>query len=65
MKALSPAQVESRKEQSKIRMIYKKIHSVKRTRFSAPEKEPLMLPEDFTGRDLKRLQKLIKGRKKK
>jgi len=35
-----------------------------RTKFPEPKKVPLILPEDFTGTDLKRTKKLMKGHKK-
>ena len=46
--------------------IYEKIHARVRTKFPEPKgKTILMLPEDFTGKDLKRAKKLMKGRKTK
>jgi hypothetical protein len=65
MKTLTPFRKAKIQKQNEIAMIYNKIHSVKRTKHPIPKKEPLVLPEDFTGKDVKRYKKLLKGRKKK
>lgn len=44
--------------------IHKRVHPIRRTKFPAPNKPMIVLPEEFTGRDLKRAKKLMKGRKK-
>ena len=45
--------------------IYERMHAMKRTKFPEPKnRKVLILPEEFTGGDLKRVKKLIKNRKK-
>jgi len=68
MKPLPKELKKKLQEQEEIRAIYKKIHpdGMIRTKFPEPKnRNVLILPEEFTGRDLKRAKKLMKGRKKK
>lgn len=66
MRKLTPRMKKKLEREREIRDIYKKIHpgGVFRTKFPEPKKTPLLLPEEFNGRDLKRVKKLIKNRKK-
>lgn len=40
------------------------IHPMRRLKRRTPERRTLLLPEEFTGRDLKRAKKLMKGKPK-
>ena len=44
--------------------IYSRIHAKRRSKFSEPERNIIMLPEDYTGKDLKKVKKLIAKRMK-
>ena len=66
MKKLTPRMKEKLEKQKLTREIYEKIHPnhLSRTKFSEPKKVPLILPEDFTGKDLKAVKRLMKQREK-
>lgn len=62
VKTMTPAMKETLQELSEIKKIREKVHPglLSRKKFHPPEKVPLMLPEEFSGRDLKAAKRLMK-----
>ena len=65
MKTLTPKMKTRLQREKEVREIYEKLHpkTMVRTKFYPPKnKDVLILPEDFSGKDLKRAKKLMRGR---
>jgi hypothetical protein len=62
MKPLTPEMKEQLLREKQAAIIRKKLDKRKRTKFNI-NRQILILPEDFTGGDLKRAKKLMKNKK--
>ena len=66
IKPMPPAMKEKLEKARLAQEVNEKIRlkSIKRKKFHAPNSTPVILPEDFTGRDLKKAIKLVKEMKR-
>jgi hypothetical protein len=65
MKPMTEQMKEELQQRRLSREIYAKIHAKRRTKFPKLKRKTWILPEEFTGKDLKYAKKLMKKQKRK